>query len=397
MTAAAAIRWLNGEDFSLLPSKTTQDDLLTRQVEAVVQEVRIQNKQQEKLLQRLDLERTNQCVDLLRADEVEKLARIQVELVALRQALLESTYGENWDARLSETLDNLQNCMERISSRKNSAVLPDSSKLITSLRDDSSPEDPPVLRSSDKSQQDEVMEHTSRTLEEAVRTLVQQNSSDELRAGAQLLYLYVSNLSKHPTAPRYRKIFTTNDSFQKVDRLVGGKEFLISIGFVETGTYLEWKPETAEDRQIMELLNCALSALKIVKTVPSVVEPEFVERAVAAAAALPTRHQSEAHDSLTCPPTPMHQMAGFPCDTELQTPEIGVIASPPNTRKHDSEKPEFPLLHSTDEMPYQSPVLNSTTKTCESNQDSSNTTESLSPISGADGGTGMDATEILWK
>jgi len=89
-----------------------------------------------------------------------------------------------------------------------------------------------------------------RDLRKAVIDLVRLNANDPvaLKAGAQVLFLYVSNLSKNPHLPRFRRVFTSNDSFQKVDKLKGGRELLCAIGFVpsEDDRFLEWPPVQIE-------------------------------------------------------------------------------------------------------------------------------------------------------
>ena len=413
MTAAAALRWLNGEDFSLFPpspprqetlpsqKEEQQDnsvDVLTQQMEVVLQEIRMHNKQHEHMLQRLanssvEKQRTNECVDLLRAAKpsdddnamMETLTSIRSELSLIRESLAQHTAEVDWDTKLSDTLDNLQTCMEQMSKSKNSGVLPGPSRS-SKITGNATPVIPFVsLKHEDDNDKQSNMQQMD--LAASIRILIEQNSPEDLRAGAPLLYLYVSNLSNHPTAPRYRKLYTSNDSFQKVERLVGGKELLVALGFVETGgSCLEWKPEANTEDSMdchIELLNGAASALKIVKTVSgSTIEPELVERAVTAAA-LPT--QSEGITA-TCPPTPL-QAGILPF---AETPEIGLIASPPNPRKHIYDKPEFPLLHARHRV--DSPVLSMSPESSHLDR----TTESLSPIIRGDE-KDTEATDVLWK
>ena len=90
-----------------------------------------------------------------------------------------------------------------------------------------------------------------RDLRQAVIDLVRLNADDPLalKAGTQVLFLYVSNLAKNPHLPRFRKVFTSNDSFKKVDRLKGGRDLLRAIGFVpsEDNRFLEWPPVEIEE------------------------------------------------------------------------------------------------------------------------------------------------------
>jgi len=107
----------------------------------------------------------------------------------------------------------------------------------------------------------------SLTLEQALHKIQAYNDSATLQSGAPMLRLYTLNLSKNPMVPRYRKIYTTNASFQnKVQKLVGAMDLLQSVGFIENDNILEWKPELlsqAEDTDQIESTPTALNASKI--------------------------------------------------------------------------------------------------------------------------------------
>jgi len=83
-------------------------------------------------------------------------------------------------------------------------------------------------------------------LRQSTIDLVRKNAADPqaLKMGFQVLFLYISNLSKNPHVPRYRKVFTSNESFKKVNRLEGGRDFLLTLGFVlsSDNRFLEWPP-----------------------------------------------------------------------------------------------------------------------------------------------------------
>ena len=87
-------------------------------------------------------------------------------------------------------------------------------------------------------------------LRQAVINLIRENTDDPamLKTGAQIMFLYVNNLTKNPHVPRYRKVFTSNESFQKVDKLKGARAFLFSLGFVpkNNNKLLEWPPPPQE-------------------------------------------------------------------------------------------------------------------------------------------------------
>ena len=116
------------------------------------------------------------------------------------------------------------------------------------------------------------------SLRESVRKIAETTDRSARRKGCQLLYLYIVNLSRQPDNPRYRKIYTTNESFLQVDTLSGARDLLHSVGFEENNSgYLEWKhlkddsaaSRTTGDQQLaprMRFLEQAASALSILKS-----------------------------------------------------------------------------------------------------------------------------------
>eukprot|EP01082_Thalassiosira_pseudonana_P013409 g12218.t1 g12218 contig6:1473417-1475454(+) len=115
---------------------------------------------------------------------------------------------------------------------------------------------------------------TSEDLEEAIRSLSNKNDTNELKAGAQMLYLYCLNISKNPTVPRYRKIYTNNNSFQKkVGNLVGAKELLSAVGFVERTNFFEWT-QSDDDSETKSRLDFALVALEMMRSGTKLKEDE---------------------------------------------------------------------------------------------------------------------------
>ena len=81
-----------------------------------------------------------------------------------------------------------------------------------------------------------------------------------------MLYLYAINLASHPKIPRYRKIFTSNDSFQRVDSLNGARALLRAVGFQDRENALEWEPGEEEEEQYLSLINEVSAALGILKS-----------------------------------------------------------------------------------------------------------------------------------
>jgi hypothetical protein len=91
------------------------------------------------------------------------------------------------------------------------------------------------------------------------------------KAGINMLYLYLRNLSNHPTVPRYRKIYTNNATYSKnVVLLDGGKELLKSVGFEEFASFLEWNDGEDDDGEEggenrLALVKDAVAALELLK------------------------------------------------------------------------------------------------------------------------------------
>ena len=130
-----------------------------------------------------------------------------------------------------------------------------------------------------------------------------------LNYGQVLKFCIFINLSSHPHVPRYRKIFTSNENFQKVSSLKGGKELLLAIGFVDKPNHLEWQGGVDD----MQCLKEAAAALSILKS------PHSEDNSMSNALSVLQRPST---------PPPEH----FVGDPLLQTPHL--IVSPPNTKKH---------------------------------------------------------------
>lgn len=344
LTTAAAVRWLNGGDFCLLPPATRQGDTnevtrileQSRNIETCVEEeeeetaiedeefmvppvnqdnngmqeaIRILEthcSQQERILQQFSnfatKQVTDQSMNLLRNSGMSReavtkqLTEIKAELTTIAGVISQSettANGKLWEQRLDESLLQLGECMKQLQQDTTGPLSSDALGPIESL----------VVG------KQETSPGKALSLREAIRTLAEENESSQLREGAQLLYLYVINLSSHPHVPRYRKIFTSNESFQKVEQLVGGKELLLALGFVEKPNCLEW--EGGESEEEMTYLKEAAAALSILKS------------------ASPSEVLTINALSVLRPSTPPPQPDSTPL---LQTPHF--IASPPNTKKH---------------------------------------------------------------
>ncbi|CAB9501266.1 expressed unknown protein [Seminavis robusta] len=152
-----------------------------------------------------------------------------------------------------------------------------------------------------------------KTVRKAFIDLVRQNAEDPtgLKTGVQMLFLYINNLSKNPHVPRYRKIFTSNESYKKVDRLQGGRDFLSSLGFVLSADerVLEWPPPEPEADGTEKTLTVQ-DKEKLVETyhLVKVVEALTVLKSISPQSSVETTTEEtmslleKALDVLPCPP-----------------------------------------------------------------------------------------------
>jgi hypothetical protein len=345
LTAAAAVRWLNGGDFTLFPPPTlsststsyrennqevvtehnrhrlrntaltqspqNQKDDESSLLRELVTTVKTQTDRQEELMQQLQdvlkrekmtkLEKcTEQSMKLLKDEKQgieHTLTSILLELKTIQKQIqdvkasgplnleissMPTSTDICWESRLSSTLERLDAVLASMSSdvthfRNRSAVPPTtdcpvvSNTLMTFSTEPINSMDQPV--------------GSVHRLAAALSLLAMENELTAMRVGAQLLYLYVVNLASHPRVPRYRKIYTSNDSYQKnVAQLKGAREFLAAVGFVEQETgssasYWEWSPSAgngednrptsnndAREEMFLQRLKEAAAALSVLKT-----------------------------------------------------------------------------------------------------------------------------------
>lgn len=240
-----------------------------------------------------------------------KLVEIQVELASLKQDWGRSNKkSKDIEQRLGETLQQLQAILDELkppqeitktekrdqtaaegtgstadhkasttdskeaNAVKNNSALNDVAALPVEAEDQDVDEEktsqpasvdgdthPAVSETSTPAQKVAAPEDEKSKILRKVRTsiinLVRQNVGNvkALKAGTQILFLYVSNLSKNPHVPKYRKVFTSNQSFQKVEQLEGSRELLYAVGFVSSGDnrVLEWPPATEEGKNATKL------------------------------------------------------------------------------------------------------------------------------------------------
>jgi hypothetical protein len=370
LAAAAAVRWLNGGDFELLPSphideepinirtriggneeeahnsKTSddeRDEQLRAHLQSLVDALEGHTLESEKLMKHLSSAKesqiTNEAMSFLRkqndttdsdviltrlAEIQDELSRIRRDMIPLKNHGTDNERFSNWDTRLSKTIESLYDCMSYVLTDERTAAFDSCERNNEGYRVDLSGTVSTTI--SEGSIEDEVP-----SVAEAIRHLVLENEAKALRLGSQLLYLYVVNLSNQPVMPRYRKIFTTNESFQTVNSLSGGRSLLKAIGFVETsnGKCLEWVPKDSnrDEADYLRQVANAAAALSILKT-PSTEDPfELLAKINAAADAESRYFQSEEIS------TPARTTASDSTEASPRTPDVGTIVSPPMTKK----------------------------------------------------------------
>ena len=120
--------------------------------------------------------------------------------------------------------------------------------------------------------QQQEQQQQQHQLEDALRKLANNNDAQQLKFGAQMLYLYCRNISQNASVPRYRKIYTNNNTFRnKLGNLVGAKDFLVAVGFVEHAkeNLYEWSDQVGggecTEAEIKSKLDFALVALELMK------------------------------------------------------------------------------------------------------------------------------------
>ncbi len=174
---------------------------------------------------------------------------------------------------------------------------------------------------------------------DCIRKLVEKNNSLNLRSGSQLLYLYLANLSGKPDNRRYRKIFTSNESFQKVENLIGGKDLLSAVGFVEESGkgVLEWVPSGSTEEEISALIQVkeAAAALGVLKKPSNIPSSDLLQSALSKLS--PSSPTCSAPSPPPPSPPPSHQLLGAENtnheENVPQTPIGSSLLSPPMPKK----------------------------------------------------------------
>ncbi|GKY98412.1 hypothetical protein MPSEU_000798700 [Mayamaea pseudoterrestris] len=452
LTAVAALRWLNGDDFYLWPSpadlearqqhkqpyqqqqqpvsNTNHDNqLILQQMQTIQRSLEIQQEQQAIILQRIQSNGefrintfTDESMNRLReqqssassplvqeqlimeetttgnkATEYEQLQEIHLELMRLRSDLALQSGGDDsgkeWKMRLNQTIDQLHNYLTKVdgtcqpldasiaSTASAPGTLTDVTAEAETVRTMINPNaDMNAIADSSLTVlavdgKDETAE-AAHKLVEAILTLATENKDPAvLQSGAQLLYLYVHNLCNHHKVPRYRKIFTCNESFLKVEALMGAREFLAAVGFCDNKNTLEWLASPGKDEDdeevYLNLLKEATKALNVIKASGATAGSDLVYAALSTMElnATDAVHESDCelseaspHTKTTLLQSPIRASLGEPSSIKklpqpqlvndsYNTPRLGSITSPPTIKHARSPSHSFPF-------DYESPMQN---------------------------------------
>jgi hypothetical protein len=380
VTAAAAVRWLNGGDFSLIPdvdsdgsdrksfrasdaaelctfqgAADTPHVQLEAKIEELVSALDQQHRQYNELMVKIQQEKQRISLDdqrgtvnqrILSFDPVENnlsvwLNDVRRELVKLRgdvkaASVSDRGFVDRTEIRLSRLIGQLEAAISK-----------------AHIDDPIAPESPILVHQFNVSSQGHVRsDHTplvsclAPPLTEAVRTLAHNQDRDMLTFGSQLLYMYVTNLVSNPNSPRYRKIFTSNDSFRKIENLSGARDLLRAVGFFQVQNYLEWIPQdhtyqasrSEMEQACLSLMGTAASALAVLKHAPTAITAqELSDKA--------TNLISRSLDNASQPVpvlSPSRSITALdPSSEPLRSPTTGLIASPPATAEHVQTPDQF--------------------------------------------------------
>jgi hypothetical protein len=431
ITAAAAVRWLNGGDFYLFPPPTRrisvdddkqldaevaddemvhdhaddrvkdeyfegmehEDDVkdvayqygdyvvrdvdenelksqqLAEKLDRLFESVSINTETQEKLMRKIAIGTstiTDQSMDLLRGSQrtfkenvsavdatllLRKLNEIKEDMAQFSNTFAAQSDREHKEKsnKIIEKLEKIMNILRqptKISSDDTNVA--DSSTIMVTQEDIFLPSTPKDVQSGSGCSIKQIdiaaepLAVTNDSMQKCIQQIANGNDATTIKVGTQLLYLYLVNLSSNPENPRYRKIYTSNQSFQKVEILAGGRELLQAVGFQSDGdkNFLEWVPSECarEEAAALILVNEAASSLGILK---SGIPP--VSRTEQASSTLPlslgngfngttplqqrtaSTSYGESADPLLLPPSQD--------DIEPQTPSESKLVSPPVTKK----------------------------------------------------------------
>jgi len=195
----------------------------------------------------------------------------------------------------------------------------------------------------------------SKALYRAFIELTNFNEPSIVKSCAQMLFLYSINLSSNPKLPRYRRIFTNNYSFQNnVENIRGAKNILYAMGFVDQGSFLEWKADTMDGSELNAIVNycrrnegCDIeecsSAIMLVKEAAaglSIIKSSGIwndqtqKTHIAKASNIESSSSDEERSSPPPPPPPTFA-SNITSDDEVmfQTPDLRVTSPPIVTKR----------------------------------------------------------------
>mmetsp|Transcript_11918 Transcript_11918/g.28255 ORF Transcript_11918/g.28255 Transcript_11918/m.28255 type:complete len:667 (+) Transcript_11918:80-2080(+) len=242
----------------------------------------------------------------------EQLKEVKDDLSTLWESIMKNNVStsnvnemateENRQQKWSEILAKFDDCIQRIGRSADSSVesnVADSKSISTSETSVSEGQGRLDMQSSSISHStvaaDTIKENHINapaktttlillSLKDCILKIVQKNSTVIMKSGSQLLYLYLTNLSGKSNNRRYRKIFTSNESFQKVENMNGGKDLLVAVGFVERHDkgILEWVPtgSTEEEISALVLVKEAAAALGILKKPEGLTSSQLIDTAL---------------------------------------------------------------------------------------------------------------------
>ena len=266
-SATTAIQELKEEIQEL---KTTLEENMTKQ-DRVLQTFSQQTSQ----------DYTNQSMALLRnetnstgkADPANKLSSTTTEdaIVSLHaiRASLQAKEGSGHDENngdkdnsekelLKETLSRLDLVLKRLTTGDNTAP----TSIVPPLNNGSGV---PMENGGDKGEDDAV--------QLAIQKLLGENQDipiESFLSGIQMLHLYMLNLSNHSHVPKYRKIYTSNDRYQKtVKPLSGAEDLFRAVGFEPNGNHWAWKVDLKDKEGLNKAkakLTEAVEALAMLKS-----------------------------------------------------------------------------------------------------------------------------------
>lgn len=157
---------------------------------------------------------------------------------------LEST-PPTWAVSLTERLEELYS---EIKSNKKSEEYHCSNCQTQFIKQHTTPEEPPEPEPPKPWGRPEWLQQMRiqalrllKVLAEEQEETLKSTGDDDMTESCNTLIMYLQNLLKHPTVPRYKRITTTNNSFKKnISPLPTHQDFLRSVGFRLNGNYFEW-------------------------------------------------------------------------------------------------------------------------------------------------------------